>query len=219
MGKYPILLHTCVFADNYSCPHSHTIVVFKNGWSQQHSQNYPYSGVRYVASYWAIVVLIVFVATTSVFGLIVIILGGLVTNFSTNNLGIFYDYAALGIATGLLTVLTLPVMFVSWTVFWTIFWRCTLLGLLFPWFAKVLSPPWSLLKSAGLVSVVWHFKLISNITTFFSNSGFLWIMWLAVGGNSAAGVAVFFFGSCSAFGECSYSLIIIFQPVLIRLLF
>jgi hypothetical protein len=46
----------------------------------------------------------------SVFGLIVIILGALITHYTTEFLGFFYDYAALGIATGLLTILTLPAM-------------------------------------------------------------------------------------------------------------
>ena len=41
-------------------------------------------------------------------------------------------------------------------------------------------------------------------------------MWLAVGSNSEDTVGTFV-GSCSPFGECSYSLIDIFQLVLIRL--
>jgi len=50
------------------------------------------------------------VATTSLFALIVIILGALVTNFSDKFLGGFFNYAALGIAAGLLTLLSLPAM-------------------------------------------------------------------------------------------------------------
>jgi len=46
----------------------------------------------------------------SFFALIVIILGGLITNFSDTYLGGFFSFAALGIATGLLTLLTLPTM-------------------------------------------------------------------------------------------------------------
>ena len=52
------------------------------------------------------------IGLTSLFSLIVIILGGLLTNFTDNLLGVFFNYAALGIATGLLTLLTLPAMFV-----------------------------------------------------------------------------------------------------------
>jgi hypothetical protein len=50
------------------------------------------------------------------FSVIVIILGGLLTNFSDTFLGGFFNYAALGIATGLLTLLTLPAMFVYRTI-------------------------------------------------------------------------------------------------------
>lgn len=46
-------------------------------------------------------------------------------------------------------------------------------------------------------------------------SGFLWIMWLAVGGDTATDLILI--GSCSFVGACSNS-INIFQPVLIRLL-
>jgi hypothetical protein len=49
-------------------------------------------------------------ATTSLFALIVIILGALVTNFSDKFLDGFFNYAALGIAAGLLTLFSLPVM-------------------------------------------------------------------------------------------------------------
>ena len=56
------------------------------------------------------------VGTASFFALIVIILGALVTNFSAKLLGGFFNYAALGIATGLLTLLTLPAMFVYRTI-------------------------------------------------------------------------------------------------------
>ena len=67
------------------------------------------------------------VATTSFFALIVIILGALVTNFSDKFLDGFFNYAALGIATGLLTLLTLPTMFVYRTIsfFFFFFWCCT----------------------------------------------------------------------------------------------
>ena len=60
-------------------------------------------------SYWVISVLIVFsVATTSLFALIVLILSGLVTNYSRG----FLPFASLGIATALFTLLSLPAMFV-----------------------------------------------------------------------------------------------------------
>ena len=52
------------------------------------------------------------VGMTSFFALIVIILGGLITHFTDTFLDGFFNYAALGIATGLLTLLTLPTMFV-----------------------------------------------------------------------------------------------------------
>jgi len=49
-------------------------------------------------------------ATTSVFALLVVILSGLVINYTSSLFGVFFSYAALGIATGLLTLLTLPAM-------------------------------------------------------------------------------------------------------------
>jgi hypothetical protein len=56
------------------------------------------------------------VATTSLFALIVIILAALVTSY-TGNFGGFYNFAALGIATGVLTLVTLPAMFVPFFFF------------------------------------------------------------------------------------------------------
>ena len=56
------------------------------------------------------------VGMTSFFALIVIILGGLITHFTDTFLDGFFNYAALGIATGLLTLLTLPTMFVYRTI-------------------------------------------------------------------------------------------------------
>lgn len=47
---------------------------------------------------------------TSLFAFIVVVLGGLVTNFTDSYLGGFFSFAALGIATGILTLLTLPAM-------------------------------------------------------------------------------------------------------------
>ena len=58
--------------------------------------------------------------TTSVFAAIVIVLGALLENFIANFLdGIIVSYAGLGIATGVLTLLTLPPMFVSFSFFFS----------------------------------------------------------------------------------------------------
>jgi len=98
-------------------------------------------------------------ATTSLFALIVIILSGLVTNFSDGLLGGFFSFAALGIATGVITLLTLPVMLA--------------------------------------LSMVRKGVFTSMIALEIGWTWFLWIMWIAVGGNSATGLL--FFGSCSRF--------------------
>lgn len=46
------------------------------------------------------------------FSVVVIVLAGLITNFSDTFLGGFFNFAALGIATALLTLLTLPIMLI-----------------------------------------------------------------------------------------------------------
>ena len=63
------------------------------------------------------------------------------------------------------------------------------------------------------------FTLIYNMTHslffFFPKSGFLWILWIAVGGDSATGLTLV--GDCNRFvkvGACS-NLIDIFESVLI----
>jgi hypothetical protein len=95
---------------------------------------------------------------TSLFSLIVVIHGGLITNFSNTFLD---NYAGLGIATGLLTMLTLPAMLALST------------------FRK------GVFSSMIALEIGWIW--------------FLWIMWLAVGGNSAGSFV--FVGSCSRFLE------------------
>ena len=128
------------------------------------------------------------VGATSLFSLIVIILSGLVTSFSDDVFNVFFDFAALGIATGLLTLLTLPAMFVQCTPFF-LRWKndsdvTPNLGLLFPWFAKALSHLWSLLKSVGFVSVNYlvlsRSQLISNMTSCQGSSGSCGLLLLAI---------------------------------------
>jgi hypothetical protein len=104
---------------------------------------------------------IVVFATTSFFAFIVIILGGLVTNYDNNLFDGFFvfSFAALGIATGVFTLLTLPVM------------------LALSMFRK------GLFTSMIAVEIAWTW--------------ILWILWIAVGGNSATGLAIV--GSCSQY--------------------
>jgi len=96
---------------------------------------------------------------TSLFAFIVVVLGGLVTNFTDSYLGGFFSFAALGIATGILTLLTLPAM------------------LAFSMFRK------GAFTSMIAIEIAWTW--------------ILWILWIAVGGNSATGLA--FVGSCDRF--------------------
>jgi hypothetical protein len=97
---------------------------------------------------------------TSLFAFIVLILSGLITNFTDTFFNVFYDYAALGIATSLLTLLTLPTMLALSIVRKGIF--TSMIGVEIGW--------------------IW----------------FLWILWLAVAGDSAGGFTVFFF-NCDRF--------------------
>jgi len=62
-----------------------------------------------INSIFKLVRLVVFGVAT-LFAFIAIVLGGLLTHFSNMYLGGFYSFAALGIAVGLLTILTIPVM-------------------------------------------------------------------------------------------------------------
>jgi len=65
--------------------------------------------MAYLNRIFNIIRLVVF-GVASLFSLIVIILGGVFTNFTDTKFRVFYSFAALAIATGLLTILTLPVM-------------------------------------------------------------------------------------------------------------
>jgi len=104
---------------------------------------------------------IVFGATSS-FSLIVVVLGGLITNFTVTFYNAFFSFAALGLATGLLTLLTLP----------------TMLAL-------------SILRKGVFTSMI--AVEIGWISV-------LWILWLAVGGDStSASSIVFVLGGCSRY--------------------
>ena len=115
----------CIFADNHhSCPSPHSYHCSFQKWPISTTPS-DFSVQR--CSVCGILLSRVIVvgahryslATTSLFALIVIILSGLVTNFSDSFLGGFFNFAALGIATGLLTLLTLPAMFVASSIFFS----------------------------------------------------------------------------------------------------
>jgi len=131
-------------------------------------------------------------ATTSLFAAIVIVLGGLVESFTDTFFdGIVFSYAALGIATGVLTLLTLPAMLALSNYRKGVFSSMIALEIGWTWF--------------------------------------LWIMWLAVGGNSA-GTFGLFIGDCrlavcsetsaiTAFGFLSWIMLMSYCGLLFTLTF
>jgi hypothetical protein len=145
------------------------------------------------------------VGVASVFSFIVIILGALITHYTVNFFGFFYDYAALGIATGLLTILTLPGMFVQRTIsglcYFLTLHKCRL--------------ALSMIRKGAITSMIaveigWVCKYQPSIFNvlhwcviiFWPKLGFLWIMWIAVGGNTAG---IFFLGNCAELGFGTWS--------------